>query len=322
MSLSVRVVPILDSHAVDVRRFTDVKVYHGEIDDEILPPSVPPCFPGAWYRKVFSARDYWLGIEGIIELGEFIPDEARFNLDGKGRYMDNPSVYMGGNAERESDAGLSLNVMYPTADTSYQLTPASPKLGYRPFWRYIYYEADDIAGNVTRREVNSWNISHPKNLLYYYFPGDILRMSVYSPLSDYLQLRIEVIKPTTIPKYVDLRQAYRLPDNRPGVFYSPCFYSKGHGIKKAEFKRVNAIDQYGNEGYRAQSTNARVTPAKWQEVYLYREIAGEIRKTPFASKRSVAMICPNQEAISVTPFNASMGGEIIEIHPGKKQEGK
>ncbi|MDD4388382.1 MAG: hypothetical protein PHV87_04140 [Bacilli bacterium] len=317
MSLSVQVVPILDSRAVDVRRFTDVKVYSGEIKDEILPPAPPPCFLGSWYRKVLSSQDYWLGIEGLIELGEFTPDSNRFNLDGKGRYMDNPSIYMGGNSARESDAGLSLNVMYPTADTSYELTLASPKLGYRPFWRYIYYEASDIDGNVLRREVNSWNISHPKNLLYYYFPGDILRMSVYPPLPDYLQLRIEVVRPTAIPKYQKLRQGYQLPNNQPAAFYSPCFYSKGHGSNKAEFKRVNAIDQYGNEGYYAQPTKAKVSPAVWHEVYLYREIAGEIRKVPFAANRYSSMICPNQTAITVTPYNPEFGGEIIKIHPEK-----
>lgn len=123
--------------------------------------------------------------------------------------------------------------------------------------------------------MNSWNVTHPKNLSYYYFPGDVLRMSVYSPLPDYLQLRIEVVKPTEIPKYAKLRRGYGLPGNRPADFFSPCFYSKGHGYDKAEFKRVNAIDQYGNEGYKAQETKARVTPAVWREVYLYREIGGE-----------------------------------------------
>ena len=320
MSLTVRVVPVLDSRAVDVRKFSDVKVYRGEIENEIFPPSPPPCFSGAWYRKAFSSRDYWLGIEGLIELGEFFPDESRFNLDGKGRYMDNPSVYMGGNSSRESDAGLSLNIMYPTADTSYDLTPASPKLGYRPFWRYIYYEAEDIEGNVTRREVNSWNVTHPKNLSYYYFPGDVLRMSVYSPLPDYLQLRIEVVKPTEIPKYAKLRRGYGLPGNRPADFFSPCFYSKGHGYDKAEFKRVNAIDQYGNEGYKAQETKARVTPAVWREVYLYREIGGEVMKVPFHARRYGSMVCPDDRAITVSPCNPDLGGEIIEIHPEKARK--
>lgn len=84
--------------------------------------------------------------------------------------MDNPSVYMGGNSSRESDAGLSLNIMYPTADTSYDLTPAS-RNWVTGLWRYIYYEAEDIEGNVTRREVNSWNVTHPKTCRTIIFPA-------------------------------------------------------------------------------------------------------------------------------------------------------
>ena len=57
-----------------------------------MPGETPPCFLGAWYRKG-SSKDAWLGIEGVIELGEFT-DPKRFNLDGRGRYMDVPSVYM------------------------------------------------------------------------------------------------------------------------------------------------------------------------------------------------------------------------------------
>ena len=28
-------------------------------------------FLGAWYRKVYSSKDSWLGIEGTLRLGEF-----------------------------------------------------------------------------------------------------------------------------------------------------------------------------------------------------------------------------------------------------------
>lgn len=316
MSLTVQVVPILDSHAVDVQKFKNLRVYDGIIQDEIFPNETPLCFLGAWYRKVASSKDKWLGIEGIIELGEFTPDEVRFNLDGKGRYMDVPSIYMGGKSHFESDAGLGLNTSYLSADTSSPLDYSSPKIAYRPFWRYIYQDALDIEGNVTRREINSWNISNPKSLMYYYFPGDVVRMSCYSPLPNYLQLRIEVIKPTTIKKYQDLRKKYQLPNDIPSDFYSPIFFSKGHGIDAAEFKRVNAIDQYGNEGYHAQNTKAFVSAATWSEVYLYREIAGEIVKVPFNKKRQISMICPNEKAISVK-VDDNQNLETISIHPDK-----
>ncbi len=52
--------------------------------------------------------------------------------------------------------------------------------------------------------MNSWNVSDPRNFQYYYFPGDVIKMSVYSPIPDYLQLRIEIIKPTEIEKNIKI----------------------------------------------------------------------------------------------------------------------
>ncbi len=316
MSLTVQVVPILDSRDLDISKFTNLPIFEGNIANEVLPPPVPSCFLGAWYRKVFSSSDRWLGIEGTIELGEFIPDEARFNLDGTGRYMDVPSIYMGGKSVHESDAGLGLNLTYLSADITEDLVSSSPKLAYRPFWRYIYQEALDISGNVTRREINSWNVSNPRSLMYYYFPGDVVRMSVYSPLPHYLQLRIEVVAVTDIPKYVELRKSYHLANDWPADFYSPIFYSKGHGIQNAEFKRVNAIDQFGNEGYFAKPTKANVSTATWRETFLYREINQKLVKVPFSTLRQTAMLCPSEQAITAKPINEEMGGESIAIHPG------
>lgn len=317
MSLTIKIVPTIDSRAVDTRAFVDLEIYQGEIQGEVATPQTPPCFLGAWYRKVFSSYDSWRGIEGVITLGEFTPDDARFNLDGKGRYMDNPSIYMGGKSEAESDAGLGLNLSYTSSDTSGELTLASPKIAYRPFWRYIYKEADDVNGNVRRREVNSWNISEPKSLCYYYFPGDTIEMAVYSPLPDYLQLRIRVLEVTKIEKYVNLRKSYNLPDDKPLDFYSPIFYSKGHAKQAAEFKRVNSIDQFGNEGYHAKNTKATVSRAVWHAVYLYREINGKLMRVPFDSKRQVSMICPNEKAIHVEVLDKETGSEAVTIHPEK-----
>lgn len=319
MSLEVKVIPILDSVYVDTREFDEVPVWEKEIEGEILAGPAPACFLGAWYRKVFSSFDEWLGIEGVITLGEFTPDPKRFNLDGKGRYMDNPSVYMGGKSDEESDCGLGYNLMYLDDNTQEDLKLSSPKLGYRPFWRYIYQDATDHDGNVNRRNVNSWNVANPRNFSTYYFPGDVIRMKVYSPCPNYLQLRIELVKATTNPKYVELRKKYHLPNNAPQTFYSPIFFSKGHGINKAEFKRVNSIDQYGNEGYHAKDTNATVSEAIWHECYLYRRIEGKLYKVPFSDKRQTSMICPNEKAITVKKIN-SQGAESIIITPGNVRE--
>jgi len=321
MSLTVEVVPVLDSRYTDVSPFLKAKVYTGPIEDEVMPGETPPCFLGAWYRKVVSSKDAWLGIEGVIELGEFTPDPKRFNLDGRGRYMDVPSVYMGGKAQFESDAGLGLNLTYLSNDTTEELTYSSPKLAYRPFWRYIYKDAQDIKGNVTRREINSWNVANPRALMYYYFPGDKIRMKVFSPMPNYLQLYIEVVETTKIPKYVELRKKYNLPGDKPADFFSPIFHSGGQGIEPAEFKRVNAIDQYGNEGFHAKMTDAKVSKATWSAVYLFRRINGEIVKVPFSLERQISMICPNKEAITVNVLDPTIGSETIELHPEKTKKG-
>lgn len=313
------VVPTLDSHYATIEEFSNVPIYKEHFEEE-QPVQVPKCFLGAWYRKVFSSKDYWVGIEGIIRLGEFIPDEKRFGNDNRtfwNRYLDSPSIYMGGQSVSESDTGLGYMSGYETLDTSEPLNYGSKKICYRPFYRYIYADAIDNEGNVTRHNVNSWNVSDPKRFEFYYFPGDLIRMSVYSPVENYLQLKIEIIEPTTIEKYRKQREVYKLKDNKPSTYYSPLFYSEGHGKEKAEFKRVNSIDQYGNEGSNVKPTDAKVTEATWHEVYLYRRIEGKLVKVPFNLKRQTAMACPNPESftLTMTKEQEAKGGESITIHP-------
>lgn len=297
-----------------MRDFTNVPVYTGKIKDEIAPQKYLPCFLGAWYRKCVSSTDAWLGIEGIVKLGEFTLDPKRISLDGKGRVMDNPSCYMGGCSEFESDAGLTWSVAFPGSDMNYTLHYTSPKFAYRPFWRNIYLEDG--------KEVNKWCQNDPHQPEYYYLPGDVLKLSVYSPEDNYLQLKIEVIEPTTIEKYVEQRKRYNLKDNRPSDFVSPMFISPGAGVVPSEYKRVNAIDQYGNEGYHAQMTNATVSEAYWQEAYLYRMIDNELKKVPFNKERFTSMICPSEKAVNVNEVdcNQAVGSEKISISPSNSIE--
>jgi len=314
------VIPTKDSHYASLEAFNDIQVYPGSIDQEITPQAAPKCFLGAYYRKVYSSKDAWIGIEGTIQLGEFIPDIKRFGSDGRTfwhRFLDNPSVYMGGQALSESDAGLGYMSGYPTLDTSEELNYGSKKICYRPFWRYIYTDAIDIDGNVTRHSVNSWNVSDPKRFEYYYFPGDVIKMSVYSPIENYLQLKIEIVETTEIEQYKAQRALYQLKDNRPSTFYSPLFYSEGHGLGKAEFKRVNSIDQYGNEGSNVKPSESEVKKAIWQSVYLYRIVDNQVVKVPFTQDRQTQMACPSEDSftISVSDEQKLLGGESISIHP-------
>ncbi len=57
-----------------------------------------PCFAGAYYRKAVSSFDTWTGIAGFVKLGTPQFDEKRVRAEDKNQYLDNPSVYMGGNA--------------------------------------------------------------------------------------------------------------------------------------------------------------------------------------------------------------------------------
>ena len=320
--LSIKVIPTLDSNYGYKEKFENLPIYFGKIEGEKEKPFTPKCFAGAWYRKVVSNKDKWCGMEGIIELGEFHSDPKRYTKDTRMdlvRDLDNPSIYMGGFALSESDAGLGMNVSYPTGDTSYELDYSSPRYCFKPFWRYIYKTASDNNGNVDRHSINSWNITDPRLLQYYYFPGDVLRMAIYSPIPNYLQLKIEVIKPTTIEKYVNMRKSYNLVNDMPSNFYSPLFYSEGHGTgMDCEYKRVNSIDQYGNEGLIAIPTDANIT-STWHECFLYRIIDGKLYKVPFIEDRQASMMCPNEKAVKVTKENlkAELGAEKIELFPSK-----
>ena len=310
-----RIVITIDKEKVDSSMFDNVEVYNGIIEDEIKNDTVLECFLGAWYHKSVSSKDYWLGIETVVTLGEFTPDEKRFNLDGTNRYMDNHNLYLGGMAETESDCGLGYNTMYDSSDTSEELTTSSPKYGYRPFYRFICNERIADGGNVDVINANYWRTSNPRDLGNYYFPGDKVRMKVYSPLPNYLQLRIDVIEETKIPKYVALRKKYNLPNDQPTSYISPLFYSLGHGVIKAEFKHVNSIDQYGNEGLIAKHTSSTVKNEIWHECYLYRMYKGKIVKVPFNKERQSTINSPSNEAVKVSIIDDKIGAEKIEISP-------
>lgn len=290
-------------------------VWKETIVGEANTPAAPNCFPGAIYRKVVSSDDYWLGIEGVLTIPEFTPDELRFDSTRQSYYLDNASLYMGGHAVYESDIGLTWSIGYPDSlQTAYTRTG----LAFRPFWRYITRK-EECTGN------NCYRNSNVHDQEYYYFPGDKIRMSVFSPKSGYLQMRIELLEPTQIPKYAAQRELFDLGNDFNRLFTTPIFPSEGMGAGKAEFKRVNAIDQVNNEGKPTLNTNSKVTDAIWHEVYLYRMINNSLYKVPMTTSRSASMKCPSgrnsngdfSQAIQVTYDNvdATLGGEKVTINP-------
>ena len=309
-------------------------VYTGIIENEAKLPTPDKCFGGAWYHKVVSTEDYWIGMEGTVTIPSFnisrykdnngneITDlESIFRTDIKN--LDNPSIYMGGNAGSESDVGLSLSV---GVDKYGKATGIKGSTVFRPFWRYITNVEKDEGSYDTKNDryyavsctgSNCIANYHYSFTEYYYMPGDKLRMIIYSPKANYLQLQIEVLEVSTLPETVEYRKQMNYKD--PQDFKSPIFRSNGHNNNmKAEFKRVNAIDQSGNEGKTAIDTFTEVNTAIWHESYLYRKIDGVTYRVPMTSKRVNVMNCPNPAAfiIEKTDEQDAVGGEKISIKPG------
>ena len=310
--------------------FAEPPVWQGAVQGEKAKPASPAVFGGAWYRKVVSSKDSWVGIEATVTLPEVVIRryDGEYNdtlpYDPESKNLDNPSVYLGGSAGSESDVGLSFSrTLYRAGSTN--LTKSS--FAFRPFWRYITSTDKDAGGYdvhggeyaVTANGSNCYANYHWKYTEYYYLPGDTLRMVVFSPAPGKLQLQIEVIAKSTLPSSVAVRQKYGWKD--PADFISPVFASPGHGTEGvlAEFKRVNAIDQTGNEGKTAIETQTAITGAVWHSAYLYRYIDGVLYRVPMTEDRRGEVNAPQSYAFTVTAAEEerALGGERVDIAPGK-----
>jgi len=251
-------------------------VLHALPADEVPPDESRPCFAGAYYRKAVSSVDVWTGFDGIVTLPEIQFDESR-RKDGTGRYLDNPSCYIGGRAgETEIDCGVTwANIKEPDG------TISKHGKAFRPFWR------------------NKKWFNGPLEAKYYFQPGDTIRLKVWTQAKDKLTMQIDLLarKGTDIaaPPLSTLTTDFDAPGFGPG--------------EKQEFKRVNAIDQVANEGKPATATRTKVLEAKWQEAWLLR---GEERR-PFTSERFCDMRCPETKFIGIASHNSEQGGESIVI---------
>lgn len=243
-------------------------------------PSLP-CFPGAHYRKAVSSQGPWAGIEGVITLPKFTPDPARMTTGG--RFMDNASIYMGGLAgDQEIDCGLSWEVVREPGGGISKHGKA-----FRIFWRN-----------------KVWG-SGPSSREFSYAAGDTIAMSVVAPTSGSLTLTVQRVG--------------RADGSTTGVepvftktFPAPNF---GPGVTQ-EFKRVNAIDQRGNEGRPTTATMATALGARWRSVDLLRapsdsDATATLRRIPFTPDRFTDMRCPDPATFRVETLPG--GGEIIDI---------
>ena len=253
--------------------------------DEIKPAASINCFQGAYYRKAVSSKDKWRGIIAKVVLPQIHYDPGRPHPSRPEQYLDNFSVYLGGNASgQETDIGLTWEVI---RDERGNVTP--DRRAFRPFWRTTRFDGHEVA----------WANADAQNTNYHYYPGDTLILSLVLKADKLVQF--DVIGQGSIAHKhftVDIEcRGFTLP-----------------GI--AEYKRVNAIDQVGNEGRPAQATKAKTEGTEWLETNLLRFEENEVITVPMHSGRFTDMRCPSNQNIQVTASEADKkkGAEKVNIY--------
>jgi len=251
-------------------------------NDEVRPSQSLPCFDGSYYRKVVSSSDKWLGIDAVVVLPHFTFDESRKNASKPGQYLDNPSVYLGGSMSgQETDIGLTWEVI---RDGSGNVT--ADRRAFRPFLRRAAYSA-------TSQQATYENA--PAESQYYWYPGDTVEMSV---------------------RLTEDRKLHFVVDGE-GKHFEEDFDCDGYIVGGVgNFKRVNAIDQVGNEGKPVQSTKMTVTGARWIKTDFFRSYQGQVIKVPAHDHRFTDMRCPNQKYfhIAATDQDLLVGAETVDIN--------
>jgi len=247
-----------------------------KFNGEVVPPSATSCFAGAYYRKAVSSKDYWLGIGGTVVLPTLTYDLSRENPNKLGTYLDNASIYLGGTSDgQETDIGMTWEVIRE-ADGSV----SKERKAFRPFMRRTSHKSGQVAVYQNA----------PATSNYYWYPGETIAMS------------IEVIEAKKIKFIVE----------GAGKRYEEIFEADGYRKEvMANYKRVNAIDQVSNEGKPVQTTTAKVTGAKWLEVYLFRSVNSQVVKAPMHPNRFTDMQCP-AKSYFVLNFS-SESAETIDV---------
>lgn len=247
---------------------------------EVKPDLTKPCFNGAYYRKMVSSKDYWLGIGGKVTLPTITFDPLRINPSKPGQYLDNPSIYLGGSmGGQETDIGLTWEVI---RDASGNVT--ADRKAFRPFLRRTAFSSGQLAAYENAPAVAD----------YYWYPGEEITMS------------IQVLTDKEIKFIVE----------GAGKRYEKDFDADGYSLNAiGEFKRVNAIDQVANEGKPVQPTKTKVENSQWSETFLIRSDQGKIVKVPAHKGRLTDMRCPSTANFTIvaSPEELKNGAEKINI---------
>jgi hypothetical protein len=180
---------------------------------------------------------------------------------------------MGGNAGGRFEVDAGLSWEF-TVDESGK--KSERRDAFRPFWR-----AQD----------GGWNSAPAKKELYFY-PGETVQMAVLVAGPKKLRLIIS--------------------DGKSKTFQTD-FDAEGFvaGAPR-QFKRVNAIDQVGNEGRPTLPTKAEITGAEWLQTVLLRGEGAAAQQLPMIASRFTDMRCSNG-TIAVTTTDAAKGAEKIDI---------
>lgn len=250
--------------------------------NEVKPDQRKPCFKGAYYRKAVSSKDVWLGISGTVVLPKITFDTTRRNKRNPGQFLDNPSVYMGGNMnEQETDVGLTWAVI---KDEKGKIS--AERKAFRPFFRRTAY------AKTGQKDI--WQ-NAPAQKEFYWYPGEEVHMSLRVVANGKLKIIVE----------------------GAGKRYEAEFESDGYTMHDpGEFKRVNAIDQVGNEGRPAQPTKTKVEDLVWKKTDLYRMENAKIVQVPMHQGRFTDMRCPDSKyfKIKTSKKQQQIGAETVSIY--------
>lgn len=249
--------------------------------NEVKPEKFIECFPGAYYRKVNSSKDVWLGVGGTVTLPQLSFDQTRKNTKKPGQFLDNPSVYLGGNmGDQETDFGLAWEVI---REKDGKLS--KERKAFRPFMR----RSEHING----QEPNY--AQAPPEDKYYWYPGE--KVTMY----------FQVLEPHKVHFVIEGA------GKRFECDYDCEGYIPG---ELGTFKRVNAIDQVANEGKPAQATKTKVLNSRWDESYYFRKNKDGIVKVPIHEGRFTDMRCPDTHFFEIisTDEDRKKGAETISIN--------
>jgi hypothetical protein len=248
--------------------------------NEVRPDVSKPCFNGAYYRKLVSSHDKWVGINGSVVLPEIEFDKDRVNPKKPLQYLDNPSIYLGGSmGNQETDIGLAWEVIRDEKGNV-----SADRRAYRPFLRRTGHVSGQLAVFENAPAVKD----------YYWYPGEEVYMSLVVVSDKKVRFVVE----------------------GAGKKFERDFDCDGYSLKAiGEFKRVNAIDQVGREGKSVEATKTKVKNANWKFTNLFRYENGKVVEVPFHDGRYTEMLCPEVGYFSITSDtkNKFKGAELINI---------